>query len=140
MSLRPSTRWLVPLVALSLAACAGEAASGGADVTAEKSFVDISDPQGSVEGFVGALEDAEVDRCEATADGWIAGGTVANPTDAVQSYRLYVALNTNRDTHGLVQVNLDDVPGGAGENWEVEAPVRGDNLSCVLRVERFDPE
>ena len=140
MSLRPSTRWLVPLVALSLAACTGEAASGDADVTAEKSFVDITDHQGSVEGFVGALDDAEVGRCEATTDGWIAGGTVANPTDSVQSYRLYVAFNHNRETPGLVQIDLDEVPGGANEDWEAQAPVSGNNFTCVLRVERFDPQ
>ena len=138
MSLRSSTRWLVPLVALSLAACAGEAASGDADVASEESFVDISDHQGSVDGFVGALDDAEVDQCEATTDGWISAGTVANPTDSVQSYRLYVAFNDNQDTRGLVQVDLDEVPGGASENWEAQAPVSGDNLTCVLRVERFD--
>ena len=130
----------MPLVVLFLAACAGEATSGDAEVTTVDSFVDITDHQGAVEGFVGALDDTEVDRCETTTDGWITGGTVVNPTDSTQSYRLYVAFNENRETHGLVQVDLAEVPGGASEDWEAQAPVSGDNLTCVLRVERFDPQ
>src|SRR5690606_22693483 len=92
-------KWLaVPLVALSLAACAGEAAGGDADTSAKNSYVEISDQQGSVEGFVGALEDSDIVRCERVGEGWVSEGTVTNPTDAEQSYRLYVAFNENRDT------------------------------------------
>lgn len=133
-------KWLaVPLVVLSLASCTGEAAGGDADTVTETSFVEIADQQGSAEGFVGALEDSEIVRCESANGGWVSEGTVTNPEDSVQSYRIYVAFNKNRDTHGLVQVDLDSVAAGSSESWEVAAPVEGVDLSCVLRVERFDP-
>lgn len=136
---------LIPLVALSLASCAGEPTGGSTDgdppasPPAVESHVDVSDPQGSVPGFVGALDDATVERCEADANGWTAEGTVTNPTDLAQDYRIYVAFNQNRDTHGLVQVDLSAVAPGAVEHWSAHAPIDGGALSCVLRVERFDP-
>ena len=133
--------WLaVPLVVLSLASCVGGAAGGDADALTEQGYVEITDQQGSVEGFTGAIEDSEIERWEPANNGWISEGTVTNPTDSAQSYRIYVAFNENRDTHGLVQVDLDSVAAGSSENWKVEVPLAADDLSCVLRVERFDPQ
>lgn len=144
-------KWLiVPLVALTLTACSGEGATPGS-VTEEQgsasagetinessaSHVDITDQQGSVEGFVGAKEDVEVERCEADGSGWISAGTVSNPTSESQDYRIYVAFNSSKDTKGLVQVDVKDLAAGASESWEASAPVQADNMKCVLRVERF---
>lgn len=140
MSLKHGTWLAVLLVAPSLASCAGGAPGGDADTVIENSYVEITDQQGSVQGFVGALEDSAIDSCEATEDGWTSAGTVTNPTDVAQSYRIYVAFNENRDTRGLVQIDLDSVAPGSEQSWEVEAPVPGVNLSCVLRVERFSPQ
>lgn len=137
MSRKHGTWLAVPLVALSLAACTGEATGGDADAPTEISYVEITDQQGSVEGYVGALEDAVINRCELAGDGWISEGTVTNPTESEQSYRIYVAFNENRDTHGLVQIDLTSVPAEASQHWKVEAPIPGDDLTCVLRVERF---
>lgn len=137
MSRKHGTWLAVPLVALSLAACTGEATGGDAGTPTETSHVDITDQQGSVEGFVGALEDSDINRCESANDGWVSEGTVTNPTDSEQNYRIYVAFNENRDTHGLVQIDLTSVPPGSSENWKAEAPIPGDDLTCVLRVERF---
>lgn len=127
---------LLSVVALSLAACGGEPDDGDG----ETSYVDITDQQGGVEGFVGASDDAVTERCESGGDGWVSAGTVTNLTDDEQSYRLYVAFNDNRDTRGLVQIDIESVPAGATESWETTAPIRGEDLSCVLRVERFDPQ
>lgn len=130
------------LVALSLTSCAGGAAGGDAGSSAKTSdsFVDVADPQGAIDGFVGASEDAEVTRCEAGGQGWISEGTVTNPADEAQSYRIYVAFNKNRDTKGLVQVDLESVAAGKSADWKAEAPVDAEKLDCVLRVERFAPQ
>ncbi|MGO1543842.1 MAG: hypothetical protein ACTHXA_05810 [Gulosibacter sp.] len=149
MKLTPSTlapaKWLLaPVVVLSLTACGGGATDGnsetGTEETAAGSYVEVTDQQGSIEEFVGASEDAEVERCETGNGGWISEGTVTNPTEDAQSYRLYVAFNENRDTEGLVQVDIESVAAGATESWQVEAPIDGEDLDCVIRVERFAPQ
>ncbi|MFA7498832.1 MAG: hypothetical protein WCY76_09100 [Leucobacter sp.] len=131
---------VAPLVALSLASCAGGAAGGSADAPdLERSLVDIADQPGSVDGFAGALEDVVVETCEAQGAGWFASGTVTNPTDTAQSYRLYVAFSENRDTIGLVQVDVPEVAAGESATWDAEAQVAGEGIDCALRVERFAP-
>lgn len=133
---------IAALAALSLTACGGEAAGGdgGTDTQqGESSYVDITDQQGSVEGFVGAIDDAEITRCESADGSWRGEGTVVNSTDSVQNYRLYVAFNKNSDTKGLVQVDIDSVAAGATAEWRAEAPLAFDDLRCVIRVERFSP-
>lgn len=135
--MRKLSSWLVtPLAVLALASCAGEPAGGDA---APSSYTSVTDQQGSIDGFVGAAEDATVVHCAGDGDGWSSSGSVENPTDEPQSYRLYVAFNQNRDTIGLVQVDLQTVPAGESAEWTVEAPITGDDLTCVLRVERFTP-
>lgn len=131
---------LLPAACLALAACAAEGEADGPDATGAQDVVDITEQQGSVEEFVGALEDAETDRCEAAEGGWVGEGTVTNPTGAAQSYRLYVAFTENGDTRGLVQVDVESVPAGESAPWRAEADLSGDGLQCVLRVERFDPQ
>lgn len=132
---------LLPVVALALTSCAGEGATAPSDEAATvDGYVAVTDQQGAVPGFVGAARDAETERCESDGDGWIAEGTVTNPEASAQSYRIYVAFNHNRDTRGLVQVDVESVAAGATEAWEAAAPVAGDDLSCVLRVERFEPQ
>lgn len=131
--------WLAaPLVALALTSCVDESDGEAAAPEANKdsTYVDITDQQGALEDFVGALEDATVEKCEAGGDGWLSEGTVTNPTDDTLSYRIYVAFNENRDTRGLTQVDLANVAAGETVPWSVEAPIGGDNLTCVLRVER----
>ena len=145
--IRRVSAWMaLPLVALALSACSSGATEGGESaytqsgaVTVENGYVSVTDQQGSVDGFVGASEDAQVSVCEAGDDGWFASGEVTNPTDEAQSYRIYVAFNKNTDTLGLVQVDAAEVAPGATATWEATAPLSGDNLQCILRVERFTP-
>lgn len=141
---RKVTRLTTPVVALlaalALASCTGGGAGEAPADERQSSFVQITDQQGSVEGFVGASDDAELDRCEAANDGWLAEGTVTNPTEVAQAYRIYVAFNKNRDTQGLVQVDLESVAAGESASWKAEAPISGQKLQCILRVERFAPQ
>lgn len=145
-------KWLVvPLLALILSSCSGESGGGAAseggnsatadtEATSDSSYVDITDQQGSAPDFEGAIGDASVERCEAEDNGWVSAGTVVNSTESAQNYRVYVAFNRNNDTRGLVQVDIDDLAPGAEDNWEVQAPISGDDFDCILRVERFPNE
>ena len=129
------------LTVLALAACTG---NGNADLNptptaAATDVVDITDQPGSVDGWVGALEDAHVATCARQGDEWIAAGTVTNPVEDAQSYRLYVSLLDGSETRGLVQVDVPDVAAGASGQWKAAFPLTGDDFTCVLRVERFAP-
>ncbi len=134
---------LVPLVALSLASCSGTKGAeneAGKDDLVDGGYIQITEPQGSTDGFVGASEDVETQTCEKSSSGWISEGLVTNPTDRTQSYRIYVAFSAQGDTKGLVQVDVPSVASGAEVAWKAEAPLSGDDLTCALRVERFDPQ
>lgn len=86
------------------------------------------------DGFVGALGDVEVTRCEA-GDGWEVAGTVTNPEAGTQNYRIYVSLVSGADTLALVQVDAT-VEAGETQDWGRSIGVPGTGLQCVLRVER----
>lgn len=104
----------------------------------EPGVTDITDAPGSGEGLVGAAADAVTDTCEASGEGWATTGTVTNPTDAAVDYRIYVSLlNGANDTRGLQQVDVVDVAPGATSIWESLIAVPDDDLTCVLRVERY---
>jgi hypothetical protein len=65
-------------------------------------------------------------------------GTVTNSSDGPASYRIYVSLLTAAtDTRALTQVDVAEVAPGATEEWSTDAAVAEDDLSCVLRVERY---
>lgn len=144
--MRRSAVWLVvPILALALAACTGEG-EGAPDPDelsvpdgSRDTVVQITDTPGSVDGFTGASQDAEVTTCESVGSIWVAEGTVTNPTDQEQTYRVYVGFTKNRDTRGLVQVDVASVAAGESESFTAEAELSDTDLSCVLRVERFDP-
>lgn len=135
--------WLIaPLALLALTSCVGGEAgeATGNDSKQNSGYTDITDQQGSVDDFIGALDDATVERCEAAGDGWIAAGEVTNPAEDAQSYRIYVAFMDNSNTEGLVQVDIESVAANGTATWEAEAPIGGDDLRCTLRVERFAPQ
>jgi len=101
-------------------------------------ITDITDTPGSGEGLVGALADNTMGDCTRDGDNWNVSGTVKNPTEAGANYRIYVSLlNGSNDTRALVQVDVDAVAAGGEQEWSTEIPVAEDDLSCVLRVERF---
>lgn len=112
-------------------------ASGSAEAQ-EPGVTDITDAPGSGEGLVGAAGDAVTETCELSDGAWVATGTVTNPTDAAADYRIYVSLlNGSNDTRGLQQVNVDGVEPGGTADWESSIAVADDDLTCVLRVERY---
>lgn len=105
--------------------------------SAPDSVIDIVVPPGTADdGFVGAVDDVEVTRCE-SADGWQVAGTVTNPESSAQSYRIYVSLLAGSETAGLVQVDVTGVPAGESQEWATSVALSGTDLSCVVRVERF---
>ncbi|MFT4051269.1 MAG: hypothetical protein QM677_03355 [Microbacterium sp.] len=114
-------------------------ASPGVSSTAQEDVSEITDQPGSVEGYVGALGDAEVVTCAREGGDWVVAGTVTNPLDEVQSYRIYVTVRDDDDTRGIIQVDVPDVEGEASAEWTASFPLDDESLECVLRVERFTP-
>ena len=109
-----------------------------AAATQTPGLTDITDTPGSGEGLVGALADNTMGDCARKDDAWTVSGTVKNPTESPANYRIYVSLlNGANDTRALVQVDVDAVEAGGDKDWTTEIPVAEDDLSCVLRVERF---
>ncbi|WP_430591969.1 hypothetical protein [Humidisolicoccus flavus] len=99
--------------------------------------VDVTDQPGSVEGYVGALDDAAITLC-AVEDGVLrVEGTVTNPVAEPQDYRIYVSALVGTETTGLVQVDITDVSDGATQPWATQIESVADGAECVLRVERF---
>lgn len=139
---RRFAKWaVIPALFFALAACSGDSDDSTSNAKpVDESYVDVTDQQGSVEDFVGANEDATTNSCEATKSTWVSEGTVTNPEKDAQSYRLYVAFNRGKDTQGLVQVDVKSVEPGKTAEWTAEAPLKGEGLKCVLRVERFAPQ
>ncbi|MET0296460.1 MAG: hypothetical protein ABW024_03600 [Microbacterium sp.] len=127
----------------ALAGCTGgdpepTPTSTATDAAAEPGVTDITDAPGSGEGLTGALADTTTDTCEKSGDGWSVVGTVTNSSDAAADYRIYVSLlNGANDTRGLQQVNVTAVEPGATNDWESSIAVADDDLTCVLRVERY---
>lgn len=134
-------RWAVPVAllgaALAVTGCTSDEARPEPTGTIVSDVTDITDQPGSEEGYVGALGDAAVKRCERDGGDWIAAGTVTNPTDDAQSYRLYVSAMADDDTRGLVQVDVPPVDAGGTAQWNATFALPDDDMTCVLRVERF---
>lgn len=131
------------LASVMLAACGtgddGEAQESSAD-DGDQKVIEVSEQPGSVEDYVGAMEDAEVDTCSAGGSGLEVAGTVTNPESDPQDYRIFVSAMTEDDTVGLVQVDVADVAGGDTAEWETQMDLTQEDLDCVLRVERFSAE
>lgn len=128
--------------ALSLAGCTG-APDGGPTRTATATPVrtgdvvaEITVAPGTEKGFVGALKDVAVTRCDATEAPAEYGGTVTNPTKDAQSYRIYVSLLVGAKTIGIDQVDVRDVPAHKTKNWSGRIDAGHADARCVLRVER----
>jgi len=137
-----ATALAAALLTAGLAGCTAGAPEPKPTKTAEATqapgITDITDTPGSGENLVGALADNTMGDCVRDGDNWTISGTVANPTEATANYRIYVSmLNGANDTRALVQVDVDDVAAGGEQAWDTEIPVAEDDLSCVLRVERY---
>jgi PBP1b-binding outer membrane lipoprotein LpoB len=131
----------VAFLALVLAGCTSESTpepKPTASATAEPGITDITDTPGSGENLTGALSDSAVSECERSGDAWNVVGTVTNSSGEKANYRIYVSLlNAATDTRALTQVDVADVDPEATKDWSIEIPVAEDDLSCVLRVERY---
>lgn len=113
--------------------------SDGSSSKKKDTYTDVRDPQGSVEDYVGAMGDATVDSCDTEDGSLVATGTVTNSENDAQQYRIYVSAMDGSDTRGIVQVDLDPLEGGATADWDASFDLADEGLSCILRVERFDP-
>jgi len=100
---------------------------------------DITDAPGTGENLQGALADSTVEECKRSGDEWTVKGSVTNSTDASVTYRIYVSLlNGANDTRALSQVDVDATEPGATADWNIDIAVAEDDLTCVLRVERYE--
>ncbi|MBH0008180.1 hypothetical protein [Salinibacterium sp. SWN1162] len=134
------------ILAFTLAGCTNDGTDGQPEPeetssSAEQTpgVTDISDAPGTGEDLEGALTDSTVNECERTGDEWTVSGVVTNSTDASVTYRIYVSLlNGANDTRALTQVDVDATEPGDTSDWETVIPVAEDELTCVLRVERYE--
>ena len=89
---------------------AGSAAIETTDTTDGRPRISMSTSRlvSATDGYVGASDDVQLDRCELDGDHWVAAGTVTNSTSAGAAYRIYVAFNPpdTATARGLVQVDF----------------------------------
>lgn len=102
-------------------------------------YTDVKDPQGSVEGYEGAMEDAKVDTCSNDSGKLEVAGSVSNPTGEPKQYRIYVSAMAKQDTRGIAQIDVPTLDPGETTKWDTTLDLSDDGLKCLLRVERFDP-
>lgn len=122
------------------AASATSAPSGGDAGPKKETVTDVRDPQGSVAGYVGAMQDVTMETCETTDGALKVDGTVANPVGEPQQYRIYVSAMEGEDTRGIVQIDVPTVAGNESTIWATEIALSDPGLTCLLRVERFAPQ
>lgn len=114
-----------------------------ASAAADPGITQIEHPAGSGTdgkggGIVGAKDDTKVTACEPSGDAWKVAGTVTNSSDAAADYRLYVSLlNKSNDTRALVEVDVNGVAAGAKKSWSKDIGTKDENLTCVIRTERY---
>ena len=129
------------VAAAALVACNGNGddaeETGGEAQGSEEKVIEMPDQPGSVEDYEGALEDADLETCESQDGALQVAGSVANSESEDQDYRIYVSAMDGNDTQGIVQVDVEGVAGGESAEWDTEIDLSGEDLDCVLRVERF---
>lgn len=96
------------------------------------------DAPGSLEGFVGAKDDAHDTTCEPDGDTWITNGQVTNPEQTPVHYRIYVSYLDGDETVGVAQTDLTSVAPDETKEWSTTITSSTVGLRCVLRVERAD--
>ena len=122
---------------LTLVGCAGD--EKPAYTQKPEAVTSVSNMPGEVQGYEGAAQDATTTKCEGADGKWGVAGTITSSADAARDYRIYVSLLDGADTVGLVQVDVPGVEPGTTHDWATTVDVTGENLQCVLRVERFAP-
>lgn len=129
------------VAATALVACDGDGdktdGSEPATEGSQEAVIEMTDQPGSVDGYEGALEDAELETCEPQAGFLAVAGTVSNPEADDHDYRIYVSAMDGGDTRGIVQLDVENVVAGETVEWSTEVELSDEDLECVLRVERF---
>jgi outer membrane murein-binding lipoprotein Lpp len=93
-------------------------------------------PGTATDGFEGARSDVSNLKC-ALSDGiWKTNGKITNSTDHPVDYRIYVSYLRGNETAGLIEVDVAGIKSGKSEDWKAELPIVGNDVDCVLRVER----
>ena len=100
---------------------------------------DIRDSQGSVKGYEGAIDDAKVAECSTESGQLKVSGSVTNPLSSTRQYRIYVSAMEKNETRGVVQIDVDPVEAGATALWAGTLAISDPGITCLLRVERFEP-
>lgn len=132
---------------LALTGCSGD--SGGDETPSGAPSAAVSGqpqqpsvaPTPTLADEVGAVKDAKVDSCQAGDGGWVAKGTVTNPTPDPVDYLVVVSLQdqdrpAGNQTAGVNWTLVEGVAGNATQNWEVTIGATPTNATCVLRVTR----
>jgi len=91
------------------------------------------------DNFEGARDNIDDFDCELQRGRWTVSGSVTNPLSQSVNYRIYTSFvdNSSRKTVGLLQVDVENVEGGATRAWSGSLDVSEPDLNCVLRVERI---
>jgi hypothetical protein len=83
---------------------------------------------------VSVRKDVTLLNCESSPGGWVAGGTVKNPTTKTQTYKITVFFTSSGATDLAYGSTTSTVPGGKNALWTVRvtfpAPAQ---VLCVLR-------
>ncbi len=146
---RLTAAFLVGTVALTAAACSGseskplsaKRAASTSKSTSSTTLPFASDSQhtpGTLTGFVGAKGDAHDVKCAKHGASWTADGKLTNSSTHAAKYRVYVSFMSGATTVGLTEFDSEKVPAKATEPFRAGVKVAGDDLQCVLRVERAD--
>ena len=144
---RLTAAFLVGIVAVSAAACSGSGSTKSlkAERAAAKSTTSSSTlpfesnakhTPGTLSDFVGAKNDVHDVKCERVGASWDAAGKLTNPTTAAVKYRVYVSFMSGDTTVGITEFDSGRVAPKATEPFQSGVKVDGDDLRCVLRVER----
>lgn len=140
-SLRGSTVAALGALVFVLAGCGGGDGEATATAPGDPSQEPSVAPTPRLADEVGAAKESKLDSCQAADDGWVARGTVANPTESAVDYLVVVSLQdtdqpAGNQTAGLNWTLVEGVGAGATQEWEVSVAVKPTNASCILRVTR----
>ena len=154
MAGRPGTRRAalaaVLLVPVPLAACSGDGSaegsgepspSGGASASVDPATVSPADLPDvpKVRRAQGAVGDVEFGECATDAGEQTVTGTVTNPGRRATDYAVTVSwTNDGSDVLARGVVVLEELAGGATEEFEVRARVPDAATTCTYFVQRGD--
>ena len=115
---------------------ASKAKNAAATTTSKPAFAaNTKNTPGTLKNFVGAHADVRDTKCVSGDKGWTAGGKAKNPTKQKVQYRIFVSFLDGDTTTGIAQTDVS-VKAGATAAWTATVRATGNDLRCILRVER----